>query len=82
MDTRSVSFAQRGVSPRIVWARLYGTGGVTKARGDQLAAALGTYSDWMSFVKVVNGKAVGGGESGGGAKETAPTGPVGGAETG
>lgn len=79
---KKVVTIQRGVSPRIVWAKLYGTGGVTKARGDQLEAALGTYSDWMSFVKVVNGKVVGGDESGGGAKETAPTGPVGGAETG
>ena len=36
----------------------------------------------MSFVKVVNGKALGGGEAEGGGKETAPTGPVGGAEAG
>jgi stage II sporulation protein D len=46
-----VVVTQRGVSPRIVWAKLYGTGGVTKVRGDQLEAALGTYSDWMTFVK-------------------------------
>jgi stage II sporulation protein D len=43
---------QRGVSPRIVWARLYGSGGMTKIRGDQLAAALGAYDRWMSFRKV------------------------------
>ena len=60
---KKVVVTQRGVSPRIVWAKLYGTGGVTKVRGDQLEAALGTYSDWMSFVKLVNGKAVGGGET-------------------
>jgi stage II sporulation protein D len=48
-----VVVTQRGVSPRIVWAKLYGTGGVTKVRGDQLEAALGTYSDWMTFVKTV-----------------------------
>jgi stage II sporulation protein D len=45
---------QRGVSPRIVWARLYGSGGMTKIRGDQLAAALGGYDRWMSFRKVVD----------------------------
>jgi stage II sporulation protein D len=77
---KKVVVTQRGASPRIVWARLYGTAGVTKARGDQLESALGTYSDWMSFVKEVNGKALGGG--GEGDKGTAPTGPVGGAGTG
>ena len=39
-------------SPRIVWAKLYGTGGVTKVSGGDLQAALGTYSTWMSFVKL------------------------------
>jgi stage II sporulation protein D len=56
---KKVVVTKRGVSPRIVWANLYGTGGGTKVRGDQLEAALGTYSDWMSFVKQVNGKVVG-----------------------
>jgi stage II sporulation protein D len=79
---KKVVVTQRGVSPRIIWARLYGTGGVTKARGDELESALGTYSDWMSFVKEVNGKAVGGGEAEEGTKDTAPTGPAGGAATG
>lgn len=45
---------ERGVSPRIVWARLVGTGGTTKIRGDELAAALGAYDRWMTFVKVVD----------------------------
>jgi len=79
---KKVVVTQRGASPRIVWAKLYGTGGVTKARGDQLEAALGTYSDWMSFVKEVNGKAVGGGETEEGAKAGTPSGPAGGAGTG
>lgn len=57
---KRVVATQRGVSPRIVWARLYGTGGVTKIRGDQLAVALGAYDRWMSFEKLVNGKVVGG----------------------
>jgi SpoIID/LytB domain protein len=49
---------KRGVSPRIVWAKLYGTGGVTKIRGDELESALGAYDRWMTFRKIVNGKAV------------------------
>jgi stage II sporulation protein D len=61
-----VVVTKRGVSPRIVWAKLYGTGGVTKVRGDQLESALGTYSDWMTFVKQVNGKVAGGGGQAGG----------------
>jgi stage II sporulation protein D len=48
---KRVVITQRGASPRIVWARLYGSGGVTKVRGDQLESALGAYSDWMSFEK-------------------------------
>jgi stage II sporulation protein D len=62
---KKVVVTKRGVSPRIVWAKLYGTGGVTKVRGDQLEAALGTYSDWMSFVKEVNGKTNDTGKRGG-----------------
>jgi stage II sporulation protein D len=49
---KKVVVTQRGVSPRIIWAKLYGSGGVTKVRGDQLSAALGGYSTWMSFEKV------------------------------
>jgi SpoIID/LytB domain protein len=52
---KKVVITQRGVSPRIIWARLYGTGGVTKIRGDQLESALGAYDSWMSFQKVVTG---------------------------
>ncbi|MBW8060657.1 MAG: SpoIID/LytB domain-containing protein [Solirubrobacterales bacterium] len=67
---RRVVVTKRGASPRIVWARLHGTGGVTKIRGDRLASALGAYDRWMTFRKFVNGKAVGGGdtETGGVAK--------------
>jgi stage II sporulation protein D len=50
---KKVVVTQRGASPRIVWAKLYGTGGVTKVRGDQLESALGAYSTWMSFEKTV-----------------------------
>ena len=73
---KQIVVTQRGASPRIVWARLVGTGGVTKIRGDQLASALGAYDRWMSFQKLVNGKAVeGGGE---GEAPSKPAGPPGG----
>jgi stage II sporulation protein D len=49
---KRVEITQRGTSPRIVWAKLYGSGGVTKIRGDQLELALGTYDRWMSFEKL------------------------------
>ncbi len=48
---KQVAIVERGSSPRIVWARLVGTGGTTKIRGDQLASALGAYDRWMSFRK-------------------------------
>lgn len=54
-----VVVTRRGVSPRIVRARLHGTGGVTSIRGDQLAAALGGYDRWLRFTKLVNGEVVG-----------------------
>jgi stage II sporulation protein D len=75
---KKVVVTKRGISPRIIWATLYGTGGTTKVRGDQLAAALGAYDRWMTFRKEVNGKVVGGG----GGKEPATGGPPGGAQTG
>jgi len=43
---------KRGVSPRIVSAKLFGSGGVTTVTGEQLQVALGGYSTWMSFQKV------------------------------
>jgi stage II sporulation protein D len=69
---KQIVVTKRGVSPRIVEAKLVGTGGTTKIRGDQLAAALGAYDRWMDFRKLVNGKVDGGG------KEPAPSGPAGG----
>lgn len=50
---KRVAVTQRGDSPRIVWAKLFGTGGVSRIRGDQLASALGAYDRWMTFRKVV-----------------------------
>jgi stage II sporulation protein D len=48
---KKVVVTKRGASPRIVTAKLVGTGGITQVRGDQLQAALGAYSTWMSFEK-------------------------------
>ncbi|HEX9967619.1 MAG TPA: SpoIID/LytB domain-containing protein [Solirubrobacterales bacterium] len=56
---KRIVVTKRGASPRIVQARLYGTGGISTIRGDQLAAALGGYDRWMHFVKLVDGKVVG-----------------------
>ncbi len=54
---KQVVVTKRGASPRIVWARLIGTGGTTTIRGDQLQSALGAYDRWMTFRKVVDGRA-------------------------
>jgi stage II sporulation protein D len=51
---KQIVVTERGASPRIVWARLLGTSGVSKIRGDQLAAALGAYDRWMAFTKLVD----------------------------
>jgi stage II sporulation protein D len=51
-----VEVTKRGVSPRIVTARLYGSGGVTAVTGSQLETALGGYDTWMSFQKVPAGQ--------------------------
>jgi stage II sporulation protein D len=50
---KKVVIAKTGYSPRIIEAKLYGTGGVTTATGEQLEIALGGYSTWMTFQKVV-----------------------------
>ena len=49
---KQVVVTKRGVSPRIVSAKLIGTGGVTTVSGEELEVALGAYSTWMSFQKV------------------------------
>jgi stage II sporulation protein D len=52
---KRVVVTKRGASPRIVWAKLFGTGGVSRIRGDRLAAALGAYDRWMTFRKITGG---------------------------
>jgi stage II sporulation protein D len=49
---KAIKVTMRGVSPRIVWARVVGSRGTSKIRGDQLQSALGGYSTWMRFKKV------------------------------
>ena len=49
---KKVVITKTGVSPRIIAAKLIGTGGVTTVSGEQLEVALGGYSTWMSFEKV------------------------------
>ncbi|HMI82391.1 MAG TPA: SpoIID/LytB domain-containing protein [Solirubrobacterales bacterium] len=53
---KRVVITKTGVSPRIVTAKLYGTGGVSTVTGSQLSVALGGYDTWMKFEKVVSGK--------------------------
>jgi stage II sporulation protein D len=50
---KTVVITKTGYSPRIIEAKLYGTGGVTTVTGEQLEVALGAYSTWMTFEKVV-----------------------------
>jgi SpoIID/LytB domain protein len=53
---KQVVITKTGYSPRIIEAKLIGTGGVTTASGEQLEVALGGYSTWMTFEKLVSGK--------------------------
>jgi stage II sporulation protein D len=49
---KQVVIVKRGVSPRIITAKLIGTGGVSTVSGEQLEVALGGYDTWMSFQKL------------------------------
>ena len=49
---KKIVITKTGYSPRIIEAKLYGTGGVTTATGEQLEVALGGYSTWMTFEKI------------------------------
>jgi SpoIID/LytB domain protein len=53
---RKVAITKHGTTPRIIQARLYGTGGLTTVSGEQLEVALGGYSTWMSFEKIVSAR--------------------------
>jgi stage II sporulation protein D len=49
---KQVVITKHGVSPRIVAAKLIGTGGITTVTGEQLEVGLGAYSTWMNFQKI------------------------------
>jgi stage II sporulation protein D len=50
---KKVVITKTGVSPRIIEAKLFGTGGVSTVTGTDLEVALGGYDTWMTFQKVV-----------------------------
>ena len=52
---KQVVITKTGVSPRIITAKLIGTGGVSTVTGSQLSVALGGHDTWMKFQKVVSG---------------------------
>ena len=52
---KRVVITKTGVSPRIVSAKLIGTGGTSTVTGSELSVALGGYDTWMTFEKVVSG---------------------------
>jgi SpoIID/LytB domain protein len=53
---KQVVITRTGASPRIISAKLVGTGGVSTVTGTDLEAALGGYDTWMTFEKRVSGK--------------------------
>jgi stage II sporulation protein D len=50
---KKVAITKTGYSPRIIEAKLFGTAGTTTVTGEQLEVALGGWSTWMTFEKVV-----------------------------
>jgi len=52
---KRVVIVKTGVSPRIVSAKLVGTGGTSTVTGSELSVALGGYDTWMTFEKVFSG---------------------------
>jgi stage II sporulation protein D len=50
---KQVVITKTGVSPRIVSAKLIGTGGTSTVTGSELSVALGGHDTWMTFEKVV-----------------------------
>ncbi len=52
---RQVVITKTGASPRIISAKLIGTGGTTTVSGTDLESALGGYDTWMKFQKIVTG---------------------------
>ncbi len=53
---KQVVITKTGTSPRIISAKLIGTGGTTTVSGGELESALGGYDTWMTFEKVTSSK--------------------------
>jgi stage II sporulation protein D len=53
-NLQKIAITKRGVSPRIVSAKLIGSGGASTITGEQLAGALGAYDRWMTFHRITN----------------------------
>ena len=53
---RSVQVTKRGVSPRIVDAKVIGSRGTTLVTGPQLRSRLGLYDTWAYFVNIKSGQ--------------------------
>jgi stage II sporulation protein D len=49
---QKIRVIKRGVSPRVVRARVYGSGGTTTVTGPEIRARLGLYDSWVYFTKV------------------------------
>jgi SpoIID/LytB domain protein len=49
---KKIKVLTRGVSPRVIRARVYGTRGTTTVSGPTLRARLGTYDSWLYFTNV------------------------------
>ena len=54
---RGIKVIQRGRSPRIVAAKIVGTGGRTRVDGATIRARLGLYDTWAYFTSIRTGKA-------------------------
>lgn len=51
---RRIRVVRRGVSPRVVWADVYGSRGRTRVRGATLRTRLGLYDTWATFTRVTS----------------------------
>ena len=54
---RKIKVLSRGVSPRVISARVYGTRGTTTITGPTLRARLGTHDTWLYFTNVSTSQA-------------------------
>jgi stage II sporulation protein D len=53
---RSIEVTKRGISPRIVRAKVVGSRGSTQVTGPQLRSLLGLYDTWAYFVTIKSGQ--------------------------